>query len=96
MHPELPEVSDPVLAALADARRRRDQAVHDIRILLACARELTRPRPYRLADLAAAAGLSISGVRVGYTRQHVDRARCLLLAAGAQRPVNGAEPGGSR
>jgi len=96
MHPDPPEASDPVLAALADARNRRDQADHDIRILLAYARELTRPRPYRLTDLAAAAGLSISGIRVAYTRQHTDQARRLLHAASAQPAVNGTDPGGGR
>ena len=40
---------DPVLAALEDARNRRDQADRDIRILLAYARELTRPRPTGLS-----------------------------------------------
>ena len=59
--------SDPVLAALRAARARRDQADRDIRILLAYARELTTPRPYRLADLADATGKSISGVRTAYT-----------------------------
>ena len=59
--------SDPVLAALRAARARRDQADRDIRILLAYARELTTPRPYRLADLAEATGKSISGVRTAYT-----------------------------
>jgi hypothetical protein len=73
-----PLASDPVLAALRDARDRRDQADRDIRILLAYARELTSPRPYRLADLAAAAGMSISGVRVAYTRQHVESAQRIL------------------
>jgi hypothetical protein len=76
------EDSDPVLAALKDARDRRDQADRDIRILLAYAREMTRPRPYRLIDLAAAAGMSISGVRNGYTRQHIETAQRLLRAAG--------------
>ncbi len=75
-HP--PDASDPVLAALADARRRRDQANHDIRLLLAYARELTRPRPYRLIDLAEAAGMSTSGVRIAYTAEHVEQARQLL------------------
>ena len=73
---------DPVLAALEDARNRRDQADRDIRILLAYARELTRPRPYRLIDLAAAAGMSVSGVRVAYTREHIETAQRLLCAAG--------------
>src|SRR6516225_9922168 len=83
---------DPVLDALREARDRRDQADRDIRILLAYARELTRPRPYRLADLAAAAGMSVSGVRVAYTRQHVDSAQRLLRAmkSGSDRP--GPEP----
>ncbi len=73
--------SDPVLAALKDARDRRDQADRDIRILLAYARELTSPRPYRLADLAAAAGMSISGIRTAYTRTDIDTARHVVQAA---------------
>ena len=72
---------DQVLAALEDARHRRDQADRDIRVLLAYARELTRPRPYRLTDLAAAAGMSVSGVRVAYTREHIETAQRLLCAA---------------
>jgi hypothetical protein len=75
--------ADSVLTALADARTRRDQADEDIRVLLAYARELTRPRPYRLADLAAAAGMSVSGVRTAYTSQHIQNARRLLRAPGS-------------
>ena len=63
----LPGTTDPVLTALRAARIRRDQADHDIRILLAYARELATPRPYRLADLAEATGKSISGIRTAYT-----------------------------
>ena len=70
--------TDPVLAALRAARARRDQADRDIRILLAYARELTTPRPCRLADLAAATGKSISGVRSGYTIADVDAARRIV------------------
>src|SRR5437588_1163051 len=69
---------DPVLAALRAARIRRDQADRDIRILLAYARELTTPRPYRLADLAEAAGKSISGIRTAYTAADIDTARRVL------------------
>jgi len=69
---------DPVLAALRAARARRDQADRDIRMLLAYARELTTPRPYRLADLAEAAGKSISGVRTAYTAADVDAARRIV------------------
>lgn len=74
--------NDPVLAALVEARDRKDQADRDIRILLAYARELSRPRPYRLIDLAAAAGMSISGVRTAYTHQHTETALRILRAAG--------------
>jgi hypothetical protein len=69
---------DPVLAALRAARARRDQADRDIRILLAYARELATPRPYRLADLAEATGKSISGVRTAYTTADVSAARRIL------------------
>jgi hypothetical protein len=75
------EKSDPVLAAIEEARNRRDQADRDIRILLAYARELTRPRPYRLTDLAAAAGISVSGVRTAYTQQDIETAQRILCAA---------------
>jgi hypothetical protein len=69
---------DALLAALADARRRKDQAAHDIRLLLAYAREIVTPRPYRLADLAQATGLSISGIRTAYTASDVQHAWQLI------------------
>ncbi len=47
----------------ARASIKPDRVDRDIRILLAYARELATPRPYRLADLADAAGKSLSGVR---------------------------------
>jgi hypothetical protein len=71
-----------LLAALADAAQRKQRADHDIRLLLAYAREHTQPRPYRLADLAAATGMSISGVRTAYTRHDTDTARHLIRAFG--------------
>jgi hypothetical protein len=69
---------DALLAALADARRRKDQAARDMRLLLAFAREIITPRPYRLADLAQATGLSISGVRTAYTQADIQHAARLL------------------
>jgi len=85
---------DPVLAALRAARARRDQADRDIRILLAYARELTTPRPYRLADLAQATGKSISGIRIAYTAADVDAARRIMhdisdAHDAAERPGDG-------
>ena len=76
------QATDPVLAALRAARDRRDQADRDIRILLAYARELASPRPYRLADLAEATGRSISGVRTAYTPHDVGIARHIMQALG--------------
>ena len=77
--------SDPVLTALKDACARREQADREIRILLAYARELTSPRPYRLADLATATGMSISGIRTAYTQADIDSARHILHAAQQRR-----------
>jgi hypothetical protein len=65
---------DPLLAALADARERKRRADHDMRLLLAYAREHTKPRPYRLADLANAAGKSISGIRTAYSNADIEQA----------------------
>lgn len=70
--------SDPVLDALREARAVRDGADDAIRVLLAWAREVSSPRPYRLADLAEASGLSISGVRSAYGREDVELVRNLL------------------
>jgi hypothetical protein len=72
--------ADPVLAAIADARQRRDQADRELRLLVAYAREAVTPRPYRLADLAHAAGMSISGVRTAYTTTDVQHVTARLAA----------------
>ena len=88
------QVTDPVLAALRAARERRDQADRDIRILLAYARELATPRPYRLADLAEATGKSISGVRTAYAQHDVDIARHIVQALGTIT-MPATYPGGS-
>ena len=63
---------DPLLSALADAAQRKQRAERDMRLLLAYAREHTKPRPYRLADLAEAAGKSISGIRTAYTQADIE------------------------
>jgi hypothetical protein len=65
---------DPLLSALADAAQRKQRADRQIRLLLAYAREHVQPRPYRLADLAKAAGMSISGIRTAYTQADIDHA----------------------
>jgi hypothetical protein len=73
---------DVLLAALADARQRKEQAVREMRLLLAYAREIVTPRPYRLADLAEAAGMSISGVRLAYTHADIQHVVQLLSTDG--------------
>ncbi|MEV4442852.1 hypothetical protein AB0K09_28330 [Streptomyces sp. NPDC049577] len=65
------ENNEPLLSSIATARARRDAAEADIRRLIAYGREFTRPRPYKLADLAAASGMSISGVRTAYDHEEV-------------------------
>jgi hypothetical protein len=76
---------DCLLDALRDAKHRRDQATQDMRVLIAYAREVHRPRPYRLADLAETAGMSVSGVRTAYTPADTDRARSLNAAPGTRQ-----------
>jgi hypothetical protein len=63
---------DPLLSALAGARQAKEEAEQQIRELLAYGREFVQPRPYTLSDLAAAAGMSISGVRTAYGHRDVD------------------------
>ena len=57
---------DPLLGEIAAARDAMLAAEARMRLLIAYGREFTRPRPYRLEDLARAAGMSISGVRTAY------------------------------
>jgi hypothetical protein len=75
---------DVLRAALADARQREEQASYEIRLLVAYAREVVQPRPYRLADLAQAAGMSISGVRTAYSAADVETVTALLAAPRAE------------
>lgn len=60
-------IRDPLLAELAQARYEREQADAKIRRLVAYGRQFARPRPYGLAQLATAAGMSVSGVRTCYS-----------------------------
>lgn len=95
---------DPLLAALAHAKERRQRADQQLRLLIAYARELSTPRPYRLADLAEAAGMSVSGVRTAYTKADVEHAARLtggnrsrhLLAVITALLINGPKPARER
>jgi hypothetical protein len=57
---------DPLLSTLAGLRAQRLRLEAEMRLLIAYARRFTHPRPYKLIDLAEAAGMSISGVRIAY------------------------------
>ena len=74
-------------AALADARQRKEQAAQDMRLLLAYAREFAFPCPYRLADLAKAGGMSISGIRTAYTPADIAAVSILLAMVRQQYPA---------
>ena len=75
---------DPLLGEIAAARNAMLAAEVRMRLLIAYGREFTRPRPYRLEDLARAAGMSISGVRTAYADAEVGR---LIGARPARRPA---------
>ena len=49
-----------------------------MRLLIAYGRRFTHPRPYKLIDLANAAGMSISGVRTAYEAEEVDQVTEIL------------------
>ena len=79
--------TDPVLDTIRYLRTIRDDADACIRVLLAYAREAATPRPYRLVDLAEAAGMSISGVRVAYRDSDTHAARDLPAALTTRWPA---------
>ncbi len=62
---------DPLLGEIEMARHAMLQAEARMRLLIAYGREFTRPRPYKLEALAAAAGMSISGTRTAYGEDEI-------------------------
>jgi hypothetical protein len=78
---------DALLEALRTVRQRKERVDQDMRLLLAYAREHVTPRPYRLADLAQAASMSISGVRTAYSQADIDLA-ARAVTADSQRHVH--------
>ncbi len=72
------EDADPLLSTLADLRQQRLRLEADMRLLMAYGRCFTHPRPYKLIDLANAAGLSISGVRIAFDDDEITQATEIL------------------
>lgn len=76
---------DPLLGEIGAARNAMLAAEARMRLLVAYGREFTRPRPYRLEDLARAAGMSISGVRTAYDADEIAEVTRLTGARPARR-----------
>ncbi len=76
---------DPLLAVVERARDRMLAAERDLRLLLAYAREFAEPRPYRLEDLARAAGMSISGIRTAYDDDEIGEVTAITRLAPRRR-----------
>lgn len=73
----------PLIREIEAAREDMLRAEKRRRLLVAYGREFVGPRPFRLEDLARAAGMSISGVRTAYAEDEVDEVARLI---GAQAP----------
>ena len=83
---------DPLLSTLAGLRAQRLRLEADMRLLIAYARRFTHPRPYKLIDLANAAGMSISGVRTAYDTDEIDQTAEILQ----RPPTTPPQPAGDR
>jgi ElaB/YqjD/DUF883 family membrane-anchored ribosome-binding protein len=68
---EADDYVDPLLAEIDACRDEMLRLERTMRLLIAYAREYVRPHPYQLKDLARAAGMSISGVRIAYDEDEV-------------------------
>ena len=80
---------DPLLAEIAAARDAMLAADAHRRLLIAYARKFIRPRPYRLEDVARAAGMSLSGTRTAYGDDEVDE---VIRLTGAKPAPPAASP----
>lgn len=83
---------DPLLSMLERLRGQRLRLEEDMRLLIAYGRCFTHPRPYKLIDLANAAGMSISGVRTAYDTDEIDQAAEILHRRPAADTATGDGP----
>jgi hypothetical protein len=82
---------DPLLSTLSSLRNRRLQLEADMRLLIAYGRCFTHPRPYKLIDLANAAGMSISGIRTAYDTDEIGQATEVLERPPTSPPQSAGE-----
>ena len=82
---------DPLLSTLTFLRNRRLQLEAEMRLLIAYGRCFTHPRPYKLIDLANAAGMSISGIRTAYDTDEIDQAAEILERPPTNPPPSAGE-----
>jgi hypothetical protein len=78
---------DPLLSMLSGLRHQRLRVEAEMRMLIAYGRRFTHPRPYKLIDLANAAGMSISGVRTAYEEEEVDQVADILGRSPVSEPT---------
>ena len=62
-----------------------------MRLLIAYGRCFTHPRPYKLIDLANAAGMSISGIRTAYDDDEIDQAAQILERSPSTAPQSASD-----
>jgi hypothetical protein len=79
---------DPLLGQIQAARAAMLAAERRLRLLIAYGREFVGHRPYRLEDLAHAAGMSISGVRTAYDDDEVADVAALTGARPRRAPAD--------
>jgi len=83
---------DPLLATLASLRAERLRLEAKMRLLIAYARRFTHPRPYKLIDLAASAGMSISVARIAYDDEELSQLTEMLGRAPVALPTVAGAP----
>jgi len=85
--------TDPLLVTLAGLRQQRLRLEAQMRLLIAYGRCFVHPRPYKLIDLANAAGMSISGIRTAYDADQLEQAAEILdrPPAGERRAAAGGD-----
>ncbi|NYF40472.1 hypothetical protein [Streptosporangium sandarakinum] len=84
--------SDLLISELRRLGRAKREVEEQMRLLVTYGREFIRPEPYRLASLAEAAGMSISGVRGMYGLVDIQRVADAIGRPDRKRQVSPVDP----